>query len=369
MARDFYEVLEIERTAAQDEIKKSYRRLARSYHPDANPGDAAAEERFKEISVAYEVLSDPQRRQQYDAYGEAGLGMGAPGPGGGFGFGDIFDAFFGGGDPFGGGGTARAAHRGADIETAVTITLHDAAHGLTTRVSVKAHRACETCTGSGAAPGSSARQCTTCNGSGEVRQVRRTILGQMVTAGVCSTCGGFGEVIPEPCPECRGDGRTPHAEELDVEIPAGIDNGQRLRLTGLGAVGMRGGPAGDCFVHVRVSADPRFERDGVNLHSIVEVGFAQATLGAEIPVPTLDGEASITIAPGTQHGTVIRLDGEGMPSLQGRRKGHLHLHVHLRVPKTISEEAEAALRAFAEVTDESVSEQKHGVFSRLRSKR
>lgn len=202
-----------------------------------------------------------------------------------------------------------------------------------------------------------------------MRQVRRTILGQMVTAGVCPTCSGFGEVIPEPCPECHGDGRTPHVEELDVEIPAGIDNGQRLRLSGLGAAGLRGGPAGDCFVHVRVTPDRRFERDGTDLHSIAEVGFAQATLGAEMTVPTIDGEERITIAAGTQHGTVIRIDSQGMPSLQGRRRGHLHIHVQLRTPKSLSEDAEQALRAFAAATNEEVAEPKHGVLSRLRSKR
>ncbi len=368
MARDFYEVLGVERNADAAAIKSAYRRLAREHHPDANAGNSESEERFKEISVAYEVLSDPQRRQQYDTYGEAGLGMGAPGGAGGFGFGDLFDAFFGG-DPFRSGNTARAAHRGADAEIAVTISLAEAAFGHTARVTLRVPRPCEVCAGSGAAEGSKPRQCETCHGAGEVRQVRQTILGQMVTAGICSTCGGFGEVIPQPCTTCRGDGRVVSSDEIDVEVPAGIDNGQRLRLTGLSAAGIRGGPAGDCFVHIRVTPDPRFERDGTELHTVAEIGLAQAVLGTEVTVPTLDGDEVLRIPAGTQPGTVRRLDGLGVPRLQGKRRGHLHVHVIVRVPTDLSEDAELAMRTYASAAGETVSEPKKGVLSRLRTKR
>ncbi len=369
MARDLYLILEVERVATADEIKRSYRRLARQYHPDTNPGNAEAEERFKEISVAYEVLSNPEQRQRYDQFGEAGIGNGSAGQGAGaFGFGDLFEHFFGG-DPFRQRGpAAHTPHRGADIETVVSVSLLEAALGHTVRINVKVHRPCQTCSSTGAKPGTTKRQCETCHGAGEVRQVRRTMLGQMVTSSVCSMCGGFGESILDPCADCHGDGRVAVSEELDVEIPAGIDNEQRLRLQGLGASGLRGGPNGDCYVHIRVKADPRFKRIGTELNTILVIGVAQATLGADCLVPTLEGEESVHIPAGTQPGTVIRLDGHGMPPLHGRRRGPLVVHVNVVVPTDLSEDAELALRTFATEVGESVAEPKKGLLSRLRSK-
>ncbi len=367
MPTDYYELLGVDRNAGDDEIKRAFRKAARECHPDFHPGDAEAEARFKALSVAYETLSDPERRRRYDVFGPEGTPNGPAGGGPGFGaFGDIFDAFFGG-DPFGtrrGGGPPR----GEDAETIVALTLHEAAFGTTETIEVNLPGTCDRCGGSGCEPGTHPERCAECGGSGEVRQVRRTVLGQMVTAGPCFACGATGSTIPNPCTECRGEGRVRTTRSLDVEVPAGIDDGQRLRLAGRGAAAPRGGPPGDLFVTVRVAPDPDLVRDGRDLVHSRRLPMTTAALGATITVPTLEGPEEVEVPAGTQPGEVIRLKGRGVPSLRGRGRGDLLVHLEVVVPSRLTDEEAELLRRFAEAHGDDVgAEHEGGFFHRIRS--
>jgi len=369
VSRDYYEVLGVDRNATDAEIKRAFRDAARRSHPDGNPDDPSAEERFKEISVAYETLSDPERRRRYDMFGETGRRGGGQGPGGdAFGFGDIFETFFGGsgGDPFGRRGPAGPT-RGADLEVVVELTLHQAAFGDTVPIEARLPVGCPACDGSGCEPGTHPSTCEACGGSGEVRQVRRSILGQMMTSSPCGVCDGTGRQILSPCSTCRGDGRVQDERTIEVEVPAGVDDGQRLRLTGRGAAAPRGGPSGDLYVSLRVAPHPDFERRGDDLHASLHLSVAQAVLGTVVEVPTLDGVEELVVPSGTQPGQVFRVKGAGVPSLRGRGRGHLLVHADVEVPARMGEEEAALWHQIAELRGESVSPPEKGVLSRLRS--
>ncbi len=362
--RDFYEVLGVSRNADEDEIKRAYRKLAREFHPDANPDNPETAEHFKEVSVANEVLSDPEKRRRYDQFGVEGVMQGGGGGSGdpfGFDLNDLFSTFFGGGDPFGSGRRGQSGPmRGPDVETMLDLELREVVFGGTKRFDVTMPVACDTCSGSGCEAGTHPQTCPTCSGSGEVRQVRRSILGQLVTSGPCSACDGTGQIIPSPCPTCRGDGRVRAPRELEVEIPPGIDNGQRLRLTGRG-------PAGDLYVTVRVAPHTSFERDGDDLHTLRSVAMTQAALGTTLQVDTLDDVHTIEVPAGTQPGKVFKLHGIGVPSLRSGRRGDLHVHIEVEIPNRLSPDEAELLTRFATLRGEEVHEHRDGLFARIRS--
>jgi molecular chaperone DnaJ len=381
VTEDFYSLLGVSPQANEDELKKAYRKLARELHPDANPDNAQAEQRFKEITFAYETLRDPERRRKYDMFGpEAIRGTGAGGgnaadPFGGFGgasgLGDLFDAFFGGNSPFAGGAGARRPGRGGpppgeDSEAVLDLEFTDAVFGAEREISVRIPVACTVCDATGARPGTSATRCAQCNGTGELRRVRQSILGQMVTASPCGRCGGTGEEIASPCAECRGQGRRIEERTFMVEVPAGVDNGSTLRLPGRGAAGPRGGPPGDLFVHLRVHAHPTLQRAGQDLHHEFHLAMTQAALGVTLPFETLDGTEELPFAPGTQTGAVFRLRGRGVPVLQGRGRGDLVISVVVDVPTEVSKEQEDLLRQLAALREETVAPLEAGLFSKIR---
>jgi molecular chaperone DnaJ len=364
VASDYYERLGVSPQATPDEIKRAYRRLARELHPDANPGDPEAEARFKEVAQAYETLSDPERRQRYDMFGpEGAAAAGAPGFGTG-GLGDLFDAFFGGG--FGGGGQ-RGPSRGPDLEAIIDLSFEEAVFGTQAPVTVRTAVACEDCGGRGAAPGTEPTTCLECAGAGQVRRVRQSLLGQMVTATVCPRCGGLGTVVASPCATCHGEGRRNDSVTYTVDVPAGIDSGSTLRLTGRGAVGPRGLEAGDLYVHVRVRPHDRFVRQGYDLAHELHVSMAQAALGAELDFDTLDGTEPLTIPRATQTGRVLRLRGRGVPHVEGRGRGDLMVHVVVDTPTDLSDEEEELLRQLAASRGEEVGVADTGLMSKIRS--
>ena len=364
---DYYELLEVSRDADEAEIKRAYRAAARRYHPDANPGDAEAEARFKQVAQAYDVLSDPEKRARYDRFGADGPQMGGDpfGFGGGGGLGDIFDAFFGGGGMGGRGPTGRAA--GTDQETILDVDFETAVFGGAEEVSIRTAVACETCEATGAAPGTHAERCQQCGGQGQVRQVRQTILGQMVTAAPCPACRGAGEVIASPCPTCNGEGREIVIKSYTVDIPAGVDTGSTLRLSGLGAVGVRGGPRGDLYVQIRVRPHPRFSRQGDDLMHELHLPITQAALGAHLTFDTLDGTEDLVIPRGTQTGKVFRLRGRGVPHVRRRGRGDLLVPVVVDTPTDLSPDAEDTLRLLAEQLGHAVAPADKGFFSRIKS--
>jgi molecular chaperone DnaJ len=361
---DYYELLGVGRDATDDDIKRAYRSLARRFHPDANPGDDEAEARFKEISVAYETLRDPERRRRYDMFGESQTAGPGAGPEG-FGLNDLFDAFFGG-DMFGSRRGPTGPMRGPDLETRVDLTLVEAAFGATRSVEVRMPVTCSRCEGSGCEPGTHPARCDSCGGLGEVRQVRRSLLGQVVTASPCPACSGTGTRIPSPCRDCRGDGRVGETRQIDVEVPAGIHHGQRLLLRSQGPAAPRGGVPGDLYVGVAVTPDPRFERQGDDLHHVRRVAMTQAALGAQIPIETLDSEEVLVVPAGTQSGRVFRLKGRGMPSTHGRR-GDLVVEISVETPDRLAPEEAELLRQFAELRGEEIAGAEHGLISRIRS--
>jgi molecular chaperone DnaJ len=366
---DYYELLGLPRDASAEDIKRSYRQLARQLHPDANP-DPDAEARFKAVAQAYEVLSDPDKRARYDRFGADGVNAGGSPFGGGAGGGinDIFEAFFGGGSPFGGGGRGQAGPpRGADLELVVDLTLEQAVFGVQHPVDVRAPAACERCEGTGAAEGSEAITCVECAGMGQVQRMRQSFLGQMVTTSVCPRCSGLGKVIPKPCPDCRGDGRMVDEHTYTIDIPAGVDTGSTLRLTGRGAAGPRNGPSGDLFVHIRVKAHERFVRDGVDLHCDLPVSFAQAALGAHLELVTLDGSQELVLPRGTPTGRQFRVRGQGVPHLERRHRGDLMVRVVVEVPEDLTAEQEDLLRQYATQRGDEVAPADAGFLSRLRS--
>jgi molecular chaperone DnaJ len=365
---DYYEVLGVSRNATDDEIKRAYRTLARKYHPDSNPDDPSAEAHFKEVGQAYETLRDPERRRRYDVFGDDGARArpGAQSPGDAFGFGDLFDAFFGG-DPFGNRGQAGPP-RAPDAEAVVDLDLSEAAFGATATIEVRLPVACERCEGSGCEPGTHPARCDVCGGTGEVREVRRSILGQIVTASPCAACSATGSRIPTPCGECHGDGRVRASRSIDVEVPAGVDDGQRLRLSGRGPAAPRGGIPGDLYVTVRVVPDPRFERHGDDLLHVRAIAFTQAALGTRLEIDTLDGTEELVVPAGTQPGHVFRLKGRGVPALRGRGRGDLLVRVDVAVPERLTDEEDELLRSLAALRGEEIAaQQDKGVFSRLRS--
>ena len=359
---DFYALLGVTRTATDGEIKAAYRRLARELHPDSGHGDPEAEERFKLVTLAYETLRDPEKRRIYDVHGPEGLRQGARA--GGFGdVNDIFEAFFGRG--FGGGMTHRGPPQGADVEVSARLEFKEAVFGAEPEISTRVAVACETCGGSGARPGTTPVSCSGCGGAGEVRRVRQSILGQMVTSGPCPRCGGVGEEVPTPCGDCGGEGRIVEERTLNVKVPPGVDDGSVLRVPGAGSVGPRGGPSGDLYVHLRVAPDERFRREGADLIHVLRVTMAQAALGATLEVETLDGIEEVEVPPATQTGKVIRLRGLGVPHRRGR--GDVLLTVVVETPEDLSAEQEELLRRFAESRKEKVNPPGTSVMGRIRS--
>ncbi len=365
MAADFYALLEVPPDASAEDIKRAYRRLARQLHPDTNP-DPEAEARFKEIAVAYEVLSDPDKRQRYDRFGPDGVGAGDGFPGGGIN--DLFDAVFGGGSPFGGGRRGPAGPpRGVDLEVVVDLAFEEAVFGARHPVEVRTAVPCEVCGASGAKPGTQPVTCLECAGVGQVQRVRQSFLGQMVTNSICPRCNGQGQVISDPCATCAGEGRNVEERTYTVDIPAGVDTGSTLRLTGRGAAGPRGGPSGDLYVHVRVQPHERFTRQGLDIHCDVPVTFAQATLGAHLEFATLDGTEDLVIPGGTPSGKELRLRGRGVPHLERRHRGDLIVRVVVEVPTDLTAEQEELLRQFADQRGEQVAPADAGFLSRIRS--
>src|SRR5687768_1263557 len=356
--RDYYAVLEVGRTATDPELKSAYRKLAMRYHPDKNPGDAAAEEKFKEAAEAYAVLSDGEQRRRYDRFGHAGVSStagaswGAPGFGG---IEDILGDLFGFGDVFGAsrsGSRRSAAQRGADLRYDLEITLEDAANGMTANLRIPRLETCETCKGSGAAEGTQPETCATCNGSGQMRFQQ----GFFSVARTCHTCRGVGKVIKSPCKECRGAARVEREKQMEVKIPAGVETGSRLRVQGEGESGMSGGPSGDLYVVIHVAEHKHFERQGSNLYAAVPITFAQAALGAEIAVRTLDAEDKVKIPVGTQTGTVFRLKGKGMPMLGGRGRGDLFVSVTVVTPTSLTREQRKLLEQLATVENKDLED-------------
>ncbi len=350
--RDYYEVLGVQRGASESDIKRAYRRLAVQYHPDKNPDDKEAEEKFKEAAEAYSVLSDAQKKSRYDRFGHAGMG-GAGGYDPGFtNIEDIFD-LFGFGDMFGGGSRRTTVKRGADLRFDYQISLEEAAQGKDAKIEIPRLEKCETCDGIGAAEGTSPETCITCNGSGQTRYQQ----GFFSVMRTCPNCSGSGQIIKERCGDCRGVGRVEKKKKLEVKIPAGVDSDSRLRIGGEGEAGVNGGPNGDLYVFVHVRDHEVFERQGSNLYTSAPISFAQAALGTEIDVRTLEGTETLKIPSGTQTGTVFRIKGEGMPILGGRGKGDLFVAVTLVTPKTLNKEQRKLLEKLAEIEDKDFSDE------------
>jgi molecular chaperone DnaJ len=362
MSTDYYQILGVDRSATQDEIKKAYRRLARENHPDANPDDPQAEARFKQVAEAYEALGDPEKRARYDRFGSSGSRGGDPFMGG---LGDLFDAFFN----TGGARSDAGPQRGADLEVVTVLTLEDVVRGVAKDVTVRTAVSCDTCEATGAAPGSQAIRCDQCGGAGQVRQVRQSILGQMVTTATCARCSGEGMLITDPCSDCSGEGRRVEEQTFTVDVPPGVDDGRTLRLSGRGAVGRRGGGAGDLYVQVRVEPHEDFLRDGDDLLSEVHVAATQAALGALVDFESLDGEVAVDVPRGAKTGQVFRFRDHGVPRLRGRGRGDLLLTLIVDTPDDLTPEQEELLRLLAKERGEEVKDPgDDGLFGRLRSR-
>jgi molecular chaperone DnaJ len=364
VATDYYAVLGIARDASADEIKKAYRKLARELHPDVNPAEG---ERMKEVTEAYSVLSDTEKRQRYDLGGDpfGGAGFGGAGFGG---LGDIMDAFFGGGAGGGGRGTRSRVRHGADVLVGLELELDEAAFGINKDVSFDTAILCEQCQGSGTAAGTHPETCTTCRGRGEVSQVQRSFLGQVMTSRTCPACGGAGTRITHPCPGCAGEGRLAERRTVTVKVPAGVEHGMRIRLTGEGEIGPGGGPAGDLYVEVVEKPHPVFEREGSDLHCKVTLPMTAAALGTTVTLRTLDSTEDIVIKPGTQGGSVLPLRARGMPHLRGAGRGDLFVHVEVVTPAKLDDEQEELLRQLAKLRGEErpPGTPSGGLFGRLR---
>lgn len=369
--RDYYEVLGVDRGADEKAIKKAFRRLAMKYHPDRNGEDPEAKEKFQEVSEAAEVLGDPEKRQIYDQYGHAGLEGQAGGGGfggGGHPFADIFGDVFG--DIFGGGGGGRGgrsrAHRGHDLSYRMRLSLEEAVQGLSKTIKVKKQAVCKTCDGSGAKPGSSKKTCTTCNGVGQVRMQQ----GFFSVQQTCPTCQGQGQIISDPCQACHGEGRVMETEELKVTIPAGVDTGNRMRLNGKGEAGVHGGPAGDLYIEIEVEEHPIFARDGSDLYCEVPISFADAALGGDVEVPTLDGRVKLKIPAETQTGRKFRLRGKGVAGVRSNRTGDLFCQILVETPVKLTSEQKKLLKEFQASFDDDHSRhspKKHSWFSSVKA--
>ncbi len=347
--RDYYEVLGVQKGASDEEIKKAFRRQSKKYHPDLNPGDKNAEEKFKEVNEAYQVLSDPEKKANYDRFGHVGVDPNFGGGGfngAGFDFGDIFD-MFGGFGGFGG-GRRNGPKRGADIRQAVEISFEEAAFGCKRSLNVTTQEKCEACGGTGAKKGTTVTTCSNCRGTGRVQTQQRTILGYMTTETVCPTCHGEGKIIKEPCRECRGTGNVRKNKTIEVQIPAGIDNGQTIQLSGKGEAGSRGGQSGDLLLTVRVRPHEIFRREGNNVLIDMPITFVQAALGATLKVPTLDGPVELTIPEGTQSASRFRMKGKGIPYLRSKSRGDQYVTVNVEVPRNLTAKQKEILRDFDE---------------------
>ena len=373
--RDYYEVLGVSKGASEDEIKKAYKKMARKYHPDLNPGDKSAEEKFKEVNEAYEVLSDTDKRARYDQYGHAGVepNFGAGGLGGGFDgsfdfgdLGDIFCSFFGGG--FGGGRRTNpnAPQRGESIRMSIAISFGEAAFGCEKEVTVERYETCDTCHGSGCAPGTSPEVCPDCHGTGTVQVRRQTPMGVFATSAPCAKCGGKGRIIHQPCKDCRGSGMVRKKKTIQASIPAGIDNGQTISIRGQGNAGKNGGPAGDLLITITVRPHELFRREGTSVLCEAPITFTQAVLGAELEIPTIDGKVKYTLPEGTQSGTTFRLKGKGIPSINGRGRGDQYVTVYIETPKNLNKEQKEALKKFAETMGESNYEEQKKFFKKFK---
>ncbi len=361
---DLYSLLETDASASNEDLKRNYRRLARQYHPDANPGDAEAEAKFKEISQAYEILSDPDRRSHYDRFGsdmngQQGFDAGSAQ--------DLFDMFFQGFGGGGGGARRAGPQPGPDAEVNLSITLHEAAFGVNHEITLTLPVGCATCEGRGAAPGSDVTRCGTCGGAGQVRRVRNSMLGQMVTTGPCDDCSGMGTKITSPCADCRGEGRKTEQKSITVKVPAGIEHGSALRMSNLGPAGMRGAPNGTLYVRILVEEDERFERHGDDLHHEATISFPQAVFGATIPVPTLEEDEALSVPAGSTHGTILRIRDKGVPHMRGRGRGDLYIHLALAVPTELDETAEKLLRDYAAARGDEIQESTQGFFNRRKT--
>ena len=376
--RDYYEVLGVSRSASEDEIKKAYRKLAKKYHPDLNPGNAEAEQKFKEVNEAYEVLSDSNKKARYDQFGFAGVdpnyGAGAGG-GGGFGgftdfdfgdLGDIFGSFFGGGF----GGNSRSSRsgpqRGESIRVGVTVSFEEAAFGCEKEVTVDRVDQCPTCKGSGCEPGTTPEVCTQCGGSGQVQQRRQTPMGVFATTTTCPKCGGRGKIIHSPCKDCNGTGQQRKRKTIQVNIPAGIDNGQTISLRGQGSAGRNGGSAGDLLITVTVRPHQLFRREGNDVLCEAPITFTQAVLGGEMEIPTIDGKVKYDIPEGTQTGTTFRLRGKGIPNLNGRGRGDQYVTVYIETPRNLNREQKEALKKFSQSLGEHNYEARKNFFSKFK---
>ena len=367
MKRDYYEVLGVSRSCTDQELKSAYRKLAMQYHPDRNPGDHTAEEKFKEASEAYSVLSDESKRAQYDRFGHAGVG------GAGFGgfdasafqdLSEIFGDIFGFGDAFGGGRRRSRAQRGADLRADITIELRDAIFGKTTEIPVRKAEPCDACHGTGGAQGKQPSTCSACGGHGQLRYQQ----GFFSVARTCGTCGGTGQVITDPCKSCRGEGRVIRQHTMKIEVPPGVEDGTRIRYQGEGEAGVFGGPAGDLYVVLNIKEDPTFARDGNNLHCMVSISMPQAALGTDVSVPTFDGEYKLKIPAGTQSGQQIPIRNKGVPVLRGRGRGDLIVHVEVQIPKKLTQRQRELLEELALIIELDDKHDKKNFFERMKAR-
>ncbi|TYO97248.1 molecular chaperone DnaJ [Desulfallas thermosapovorans] len=366
--RDYYEVLGVSRDASPDEIKKAFRKLARQYHPDANKEDKNAAEKFKEINEAYEVLSNPEKRGAYDRFGHAATDGQFNGGFGGFGgadfggIGDIFDMFFGGG----GRQRRNGPEPGADLRVDMELTFEEAAFGLEKDVKIPRTENCSTCGGSGAAPGTSKRNCDVCHGTGQIQYAQSTPFGRIVQSRTCDRCRGAGVIIEKPCPTCRGSGQVKRSRTIKVKIPAGVDTGSRLRLAGEGEIGLRGGPPGDLFVYIYVQPHAVFKREGNHVIIDAEINFAQAALGDEISVPTLEGQAKLKVPEGTQSGTVLRMRNKGIPDVRGYGRGDQHVRIKVVTPTRLTSKQRELLREFGRIEGQKSRGADKGFFEKVK---
>lgn len=374
--RDYYEVLGVNKGTSEDDIKKAYRKLAKQYHPDMNQGNKDAEAKFKEVNEAYEVLSDKEKKAKYDQFGHAGVdpnGFGGAGGGfggfeGGFGdFGDIFDMFFGG-SGFGGSSSRRKAgpQKGADLKYELEIDFVEAAFGVKKDIQVTRNETCTDCHGTGAKTGSGVENCKACGGTGEIRYTQSTVFGRVVNVRPCEQCHGEGKIIKEPCQTCSGRGSVRKTRKIKLDIPAGVDNGSVMPLRGEGEPGVKGGPNGDLYIYIRVKPHKLFKREGTNLYCEIPISFAQAALGDEINIETLDGEAKYMIPEGTQTGTTFKLKGKGIPGLRSNARGDLYFTVKVSVPKKLNDQQRELLRSFAEASGEHLSGQEKSFFDKVK---
>ena len=369
--RDYYEVLGVSKGASQDEIKRAYRKLAKANHPDLNPGDKAAEARFKEVNEAYEILSDSDKKARYDQYGHAGVdpNFGAGGGfDGGFDFGDLgdlFGSFFGGG--FGGRrSNPNAPQRGESIRLSLAVSFEEAAFGCEKAVTVERMEQCDTCHGNGCAPGATPEICPDCHGTGQVQVRRQTPMGVFATTSPCSKCGGKGKSIHQPCKDCRGTGAVRKRKTIQASIPAGIDHGQTISIRGQGHAGTNGGPAGDLLITITVRPHDLFRREGTSVLCEAPITFAQAVLGAELEIPTIDGKVKYDLPEGTQSGTTFRLKGKGIPTINGRGRGDQYVTVYIETPRNLNKEQKEALKRFAESVGDGNYEERKKFFKKFK---